>query len=108
MKRDSKIAVLTAGYADGIPIALSNLGTVLIDGQHCPIIGRVTMDQTIVDITDLKSIVRSGDRATLIGKEKEAEITTSAFSKKAGTIPWETLCSITKRVERVYVGSREI
>ena len=108
LKRDSRIAVLTAGYADGIPIALSNSGSVLIDGQHCPIIGRITMDQTIVDITDLKSAVRSGDRATLIGKEKGAEITTSAFSKKAGTIPWETLCSITKRVERVYIGSREI
>ena len=106
--RDSKVAVLTAGYADGIPIALSNVGSVLIDGQHCPIIGRVTMDQTIVDITDLERSVQSGDRATLIGREKEVEITTSAFSTKAGTIPWETLCSITKRVERVYVGPREI
>ena len=108
LERDSKVAVLTAGYADGIPIALSNLGGVLIDGQYCRIIGRVTMDQTIVDVTDLKKAVRSGDRATLIGKEKGVEITTSAFSKKAGTIPWETLCSITKRVERVYVGAREI
>ena len=108
LERDSKIAVLTAGYADGIPIALSNLGSVLIDGQRCPIVGRVTMDQTIVDITEIKDVVRSGDRATLIGKNKEAEITASAFSKAAGTIPWETLCSITKRVERVYVGPREI
>ena len=108
LKRDSRIAVLTAGYADGIPITLSNRGSVLINGQHCPIIGRVTMDQTIVDITDLKEAVRSGDCATFIGKDKEAEITTSLFSKIAETIPWETLCSITKRVERVYVGSREI
>lgn len=108
LARDSKIAVLTAGYADGIPIALSNSGSVLIDGKQCPMIGRVTMDQTIVDITDLGKPVRSGDQATLIGEDKGVEITTSAFSKKAGTIPWETLCSITKRVERVYVGSREI
>ncbi|MGK0464530.1 MAG: alanine racemase [Lentimonas sp.] len=108
LERDSKIAVLTAGYADGIPITLSNLGSVLINGQYCPIIGRVTMDQTIVDITELKEVVRSGDRATFIGKDKEAEITASVFSQVAGTIPWETLCSITKRVERVYVGSREI
>jgi alanine racemase len=108
LKRDSKIAVLTAGYADGIPIALSNQGGVLINGQCCPIIGRVTMDQTIVDITELKDSVRSGDRATFIGRDKAAEITASDFSRVAGTIPWETLCSITKRVERVYVGSREI
>ncbi len=108
LERDSKIAVLTAGYADGIPIALSNRGSVLIKGQQCPIIGRVTMDQTIVDITEIEDVVQSGDRATFIGKDERAEITTSTFSKTAGTIPWETLCSITKRVERVYIGPREI
>ena len=108
LERDSKIAVLTAGYADGIPIALSNRGSVLIKGQQCPIIGRVTMDQTIVDITEIEDVVQSGDRATFIGKDGEAEITTSTFSKTAGTIPWETLCSIPKRVERVYIGPREI
>ena len=108
LKRDSKIAVLTAGYADGIPIALSNLGSVLINGQLCPIIGRITMDQTIVDVTDLENTPSSGDHVTLIGKEKDVEITTSEFSKKAGSIPWETLCSVTKRVERIYIGPREI
>lgn len=108
LKRDSKVAVLTAGYADGIPIALSNRANVLVDGQRCPIIGRVTMDQTIVDITELDGSVRSGDRVTLIGSDQEAEITVSDFSRLAGTIPWETLCSITKRVERVYVGSLEL
>ena len=108
LERDSKVAVLTAGYADGIPIALSNRGSVLVNGQHCPIIGRVTMDQTIVDITHLEDSVQSGDCVTFIGKDQEAEITTFDFSRIAGTIPWETLCSITKRVERVYVGPREI
>lgn len=108
LERDSKIAVLTAGYADGIPIALSNRGSVLIGGSHCPIIGRVTMDQTIVDVTDIQKAVQSGDCVTFIGSDNEAEITASEFSKAAGTIPWETLCSITKRVERVYVGSREV
>jgi len=108
LQRDSIIAVLTAGYADGIPIMLSNRGSVLINGQHCPIIGRVTMDQTIVDITELSGTVQSGDRATLIGSDKGVELTVSEFSRTAETIPWETLCSITKRVERVYVGSLEL
>ncbi len=108
LERDSKIAVLTAGYADGIPISLSNRGSVLIEGQHCPIIGRVTMDQTIVDITELRADIQSGDRATFIGKDKQSEITASTLSRTAGTIPWEVLCSITKRVERVYVGPRDI
>ena len=108
LEYDSKIAILTAGYADGIPLALSNRGHVLVGGQYCPILGRVTMDQTIVDITNVTHTIQSGDRATFIGSDQGAEITTMTFSKTAGTIPWETLCSITKRVERVYVGSREL
>ncbi len=108
LTRDTRIAVLTAGYGDGIPLELSNTGTVLIEGHHCPILGRVTMDQTIVDVTDLDSDVQSGDHAILIGRSDGAEITATAFSNAAGTIPWEALCSITKRVERVYVGSREL
>ena len=108
LERDSKIALLTAGYADGIPLALSNRGQVIIGGALCPILGRVTMDQTIVDITDIRHLVRSGDRATFIGIDQGSEITAASFSKTAGTIPWEALCSITKRVERVYVGSRAL
>jgi len=107
LQRDSRIAVLTAGYGDGIPLELSNTGTVLINGQHCPILGRVTMDQTVVDVTDLEGDIAPGDTAILIGKSNGAEITTTEFSQAAETIPWETLCSITKRVARVYVGSRE-
>lgn len=108
LARNTRLAVLTAGYGDGIPLELSNAGHVLIHGQSCPILGRVTMDQTIVDVTDLEAPLLSGDRATLIGRNLNAEITATKFSKIAGTIPWEALCSITKRVERVYLGSREI
>jgi len=108
LERDSKIAVLTAGYADGIPLTLSNCGSTLVNGQHCPILGRVTMDQTIIDITDVRGVVQPGDRVTFIGRDSDAEITTMDFSKAAETIPWEILCSITKRVKRVYVGSREL
>lgn len=107
LTRDSRIAVLTAGYADGIPLALSNTGAVLIHGQRCPILGRVTMDQTIVDITPLVN-VEPGETAVLIGSSGAEEITVTEFSQTAGSIPWESLCSITKRVTRVYVGSREI
>lgn len=106
--RDTRIAVLTAGYGDGIPLELSNAGSVLIHGQHCPILGRVTMDQTIIDVSDLDGTIASGDRVVLIGRSQDTEITATDFSKTARTIPWETLCSITKRVARVYVGSREI
>jgi len=107
LSRDSRLAVLTAGYGDGIPIQLSNTGQVLIHGKRCPILGRVTMDQTIVDVTDLAE-VRPGDRAVLIGKDGDETITATEFSQAAGSIPWETLCSVTKRVTRVYTGGREI
>lgn len=107
LARDSRIAILTAGYGDGVPLELSNCGYVLIHGQACPILGRVTMDQTIVDVSEcIKAQI--GDRVVLIGKNQDKEISTSEFSQKANTIPWETLCSVTKRVTRVYVGSREL
>ena len=108
LKRDTRIAVLTAGYADGIPLMLSNTGTVLLHGQHCPILGRVTMDQTIIDVSDLYRTINPGDHVVLIGTCQAAEITASEFSDLAGTIPWEALCSISKRVVRIYIGSREI
>ena len=107
LARDSRIAILTAGYGDGVPLELSNCGYVLIHGKACPILGRVTMDQTIVDVTECAE-AQIGDCVVLIGKNQDKEISTSEFSQKATTIPWETLCSVTKRVTRVYVGSREL
>ena len=107
LQRDSRIAILTAGYGDGIPFELSNKGCVLLHGQRCQILGRVTMDQTIVDVTDCPR-AQIGDTATLIGKDGTAEITTPEFSRSASTIAWETLCSVTKRVPRIYTGSREL
>ncbi len=101
LKRPSRIAVLTAGYGDGIPRSASNRGEVLIRGKRCPILGRVTMDQTIVDVTDL-SVVIAGDEAVLVGHQDNAEIPLAEFSRWADTIPWETLCSVTKRVPRIY------
>jgi alanine racemase len=108
LKKETRIAVLTAGYADGIPLKLSNIGTVLLHGEFCRILGRVTMDQTIIDISALSEEVRSGDHVVLIGRDQSAEITATSFSETAGTIPWEALCSITKRVARTYIGSRDL
>jgi len=101
LKRDSRVAVLTAGYGDGIPLALSNRGHVLIGNQRCPILGRVTMDQTIVDATEING-VSPGQVVTLIGKEKGEGISLSEFAKISDSIPYEILCSITKRVQRIY------
>jgi alanine racemase len=101
LTRDSRIAVITAGYGDGIPLAASNRAQVLVRGRRCPVLGRVTMDQTVVDVSDLPDVA-IGDIATLIGPQAGSEISVSEFCAWTGTIPWEVFCSITKRVERVY------
>ena len=102
LKRDSRVAVLTAGYGDGIARASSGRAEVLVSGRRCPVLGRVTMDQTIVDITDVPGEVRCGDPVVLVGRQGAAEISITEFSDWADTIPWETLCSVTKRVPRHY------
>ena len=101
LTRDTTIAVLCAGYADGLPRAASNRAHVLIAGRRCPVLGRITMDQTVVDVTDLPSVV-CGDEAVLVGRQGANEITLAEFSRAADTIPWETLTSVTKRVPRIY------
>lgn len=101
LSRDSTIAILCAGYGDGIPRAVSNRASVLIHGRRCPVLGRVTMDQTIVDVTDVPA-VGCGDEAVLVGRQDTVEISITEFSRWADTIPWETLCSVTKRVPRIY------
>jgi alanine racemase len=97
----TRIAVLTGGYADGIPTSMSNKGSVIIHGQRCPILGRVTMDQVIVDVSELPD-VKPGDTVTLIGQQGAQGIPITEFASWANQIPWEILVSITKRVERVY------
>ena len=101
LRRDSQVAILCAGYADGLPRAASNRGHVLIHAHRCPVIGRVTMDQTIVDVTDAPPVA-CGDEAVLVGRQGRAEISLTEFSRAADTIPWETLTSVTKRVPRLY------
>ncbi len=101
LSRETRIAILCAGYADGLPRALSNRAQVLIGGQRCSVLGRVTMDQTIVDVTHVPAAA-VGDEVVLVGRQGTGEISVAEFSRWADTIPWETLCSVTKRVPRLY------
>lgn len=99
------VATLGVGYGDGYPRHLSGVGTdVLIRGQRCPLLGRVTMDQIVVDVSHLDGVPESGEEVTLIGSQGEETITVEEMAEKAGTIPWEILTGITSRVERVYRG----
>lgn len=104
LDRDSIIAIITAGYADGVPIGLSNKGEVIIKGRRYPIIGRVTMDQLLIDITDFP-VVSIGDEVVLIGQEGGEEIAISDWSRWGNTIEYDVYCSITKRVPRNYLNN---
>ncbi len=105
LTRESRVAIVAAGYGDGIPTAASGRGQLLIRGQRCPILGRVTMDQTLVDVTDLPS-ASVGDIATILGRQGDARITVADFCSWADCIPWEALCTLTQRVRRVYRTDR--
>lgn len=105
LTRESRVAVVAAGYGDGIPTAASNRGQLLIRGRRCPILGRVTMDQTLVDVTDVPE-VSVGDIATILGAQGEARISVADFCGWADCIPWEALCTLTQRVRRVYRTDR--
>lgn len=102
LARDATVAILTAGYGDGLARSSGNKASVLIQGRRCAVLGRVTMDQTIVDVTDVPGPVNCGDPAVLVGRQAGAEITLAEFSAWSDTIPWETLTSVTKRVPRRY------
>jgi len=101
--RDMRIATLPIGYADGVSRTLSGRGHVLIRGQRVPIVGRVCMDMTMVDVTRAPD-ARPGDEAVLIGRQGAEEITADEVAAWQGTISYEVLCRIGPRVPRVYCG----
>ncbi len=105
-ERESVIATVSAGYADGVPRLLSNRGSVTVRGSRAPIVGRVCMDQMMIDVTDIPGVV-PGDEVLIFGGEG-GEISADEVAEKAGTINYEIVCGITKRVPRVYVRGGKI
>lgn len=101
-ERRTRLALLPVGYADGLNRLLSNRGAVLIRGRRAPIAGRVSMDLTIVDVTDVPG-VEIGDKAVLIGEQGTESISAYDQADLTGTIPYEILCNISVRVPRVMV-----
>ena len=107
LKRDSTIGVIAAGYGDAIPLYCGGKADALIDGKRYPIVGRVTMDQTLVDLSSAEDDIQPGTQVTLIGKQGAESILLTELAEHGNTISWELLCSITKRVPRVYLTKRE-
>ncbi len=105
LSRPTRVAIVAVGYGDGVPTAASNRGFFLVRGKRCPILGRVTMDQTIVDVTDVAG-AEVGDVATILGGQGGDRITVAEFCAWSDCIPWEALCTLTQRVQRVYRTDR--
>lgn len=103
--RPSRIATIPVGYADGLSRGLSNRGHVLVQGRRAPIVGVVSMDMTMIDVTDLPSVAM-GDECVVLGSQKGPlgadEISATEIAEMLGTIPWEVLTSISRRVPRFY------
>ena len=104
-ERETVIATIPAGYADGYPRSLSGKGYVLIDGHRCPILGRVCMDQFMVDVTGIAC--RPGQEVTLMGEDHGEVLPVETLSALSGRFPYEFLCCIGKRVPRVFLNLDE-
>jgi len=101
-QREMKVATIPAGYADGVPRSLSNIGSVLIRGQRSPILGRVCMDQFMVDVTDIPGAAEH-DEVVLIGEDGGDRITFEEWEELTGLLNYELSCHISARVPRVFV-----
>ncbi len=102
-RRRMKVATLTAGYGDGYPRAGSDRAFTLVGGVRCRVLGRVTMDQLLADVSKVPEVA-NGDEAVLIGRQSGQEITVTDVAGWCGTVPWEILTGITYRVPRLYRG----
>ena len=102
--RPTTLAIVPAGYADGVPRSLSGHGAVLIAGKRCPLAGRVSMDLTTVDVTDLPARPARGDEAVFFGRQGGARLGVDEVAAAAGTVSWEILCGVGPRVPRIILS----
>jgi alanine racemase len=101
--RPMRVATLSAGYADGYPRHLSNReAAILVRGQRCPLLGRVTMDLMMIDVSHLKD-AQVGDEAVLLGRQGDEEVSATELGDRAGTISWEIVTRVGTRVRRVFI-----
>ncbi len=97
-----RLALVCAGYADGLDRLLSNHFSLLVRGQRAPLVGRVSMDQSVIDVTEIPG-VEAGDEVVILGAQGGENITAYDHADAAGTIPWEVFTRIGPRVPRVAV-----
>jgi len=101
LNRPTRVATISAGYADGLPLALTNRGHVIIQGHACPVIGRISMDYTTVDLSQVPD-AHPGDEVICLGGKGPLQVTPDDWGALKGTHAYEIICSLGNRVERVY------
>lgn len=106
--RPTKIATVPVGYADGFSRLLTGKSRMLVNGQFAPVVGSICMDQCMIDITDIEGDVSVGDEVVILGKQGDNEITADEIARTIGTIPYEIVCIIGKRIPRVYFKGHKI
>jgi alanine racemase len=106
--RTTTLAIVPAGFADGVPRHLSGLGHVLIGGRRCPIAGRVSMDLTAVDVTDLDARPARGEEVVFFGRQGGARLSVDEVAAAAGTVSWEILCGVGPRVPRIILSGGQV
>jgi alanine racemase len=106
--RKSRIATIPIGYADGYTRLMSNKGRMLVNGEYAPVIGRICMDQCMLDVTDLKHDVHVGDEVVIFGRQNGSCISVDEIADQVGTINYELVCIIGKRIPRVYLKEGKI
>jgi alanine racemase len=107
-QRPTTIATVSIGYGDGYPRALSNKGRVLIGSQAYPIIGRICMDQLMVDITDAEDEIKQGDEVILVGCQGSECISVEEVASAGDSFNYEFICNINRRIPRVYTRDGKI
>ncbi len=107
-ERKSKIATIPIGYADGYSRMLSNKGRVLINGQFASVVGRICMDQCMIDVTDIEGDIEVGDEVVLIGEQGQRNISVEDVAETIGIINYELVCIVGKRIPRAYVQNGKI
>ncbi|MBR0056658.1 MAG: alanine racemase, partial [Kiritimatiellae bacterium] len=102
LDRPMRVGTIAAGYADGIPLALSNACDVIVGGARCPIVGRISMDYTTIDLTNAPGAA-PGDVATLFGADGAEAVSPADWARVKRTHPYDIICSVSPRVPRITV-----
>jgi len=101
-----RVATVPVGYGDGYPRLLSGRSHMLLHGRRAPVIGNICMDQLMLDVTEIPG-VQMGDEVTVAGRDGDEEVTFAQLAELIGTIPYELVCQVSRRVPRVYLGGKE-